>query len=434
MLHGMSLDMLRRKVFQAVKDHFGEGHWLNDLFEFRAIVTVEKENYFYEVQYTVSAEGEISLGESRKVKMEYVAAKAQDVSAAPSEIQVIPFGAHETDKGPFVLDGEGASAVIEAFSQKMSQMAIDYEHQSLAGAEAPAAGWITGLINKGKEGVWAKVSWTERATRYLKDREYRYLSPVFLKVVATGRVVRLLGAGLTNNPAIDGMVPVVNKRDFVPLNKEDRMDELLKMICTALGLDEGTSKEKVAEYIVAMKAREVALAPAVEVLALTEGFGAEDVSTAIVAMKAPVVASEIHEALGLADGQGVSEAVGVILAMKQGSDGAADMVARLKVLEDQNATQGAEGLVAEAMKAGKITPAQKDWALGLAKENPKTFETFVASAAVVVPPGEIEVSAAAAAGGGGVTEMDRVVCSQMGLNPEDVDKKHTEIQANKTAV
>ena len=86
----------------------------------------------------------------------------------PAQIQVIPFGSHETDKGSFVLDTEGARAVTEAFKSKLNQMAIDYEHQSLTGAEAPAAGWVERLMDRGPEGLWAQVRWTRRAIEYLK--------------------------------------------------------------------------------------------------------------------------------------------------------------------------------------------------------------------------------------------------------------------------
>jgi hypothetical protein len=39
----------------------------------------------------------------------------------PAEIQVIPFGRHDTPKGAFELDDAGAQAIIEAFeAQKMT--------------------------------------------------------------------------------------------------------------------------------------------------------------------------------------------------------------------------------------------------------------------------------------------------------------------------
>jgi phage I-like protein len=150
-----------------------------------------------------------------------------DGPAAPSEVQVIPLGSHRTEKGTFTLDAEGMKDVIGDFQSRANDMVIDYEHQSLGEGEAPAAGWIKKLFSvtphsplrlrgdkggfKKASGVWAAVEWTPRAIEYLKNREYRYLSPVFMKRTEDNRVVRLLGAALTNTPAIDGMVPVSNK-------------------------------------------------------------------------------------------------------------------------------------------------------------------------------------------------------------------------------
>ena len=66
------------------------------------------------------------------------------------------------------------------------------------------------------------MQWTDRAKEYLRNREYRYLSPVVLVRKNDGRAVQLLGAALTNLPAIDGMAPVVNsmQRDFKSLYME----------------------------------------------------------------------------------------------------------------------------------------------------------------------------------------------------------------------
>ena len=134
------------------------------------------------------------------------------LSGAPGEIQVIPFGRHITEKGEFELDADGVKAIMSEFDAKENQMVIDYEHQTLTGNVAPAAGWIKRLMDRGvdskKGGLWAEVEWTQRAEKYLGGCEYRYLSPVFLKDVESGRVMRLLNAALTNQPAIDGMVPI----------------------------------------------------------------------------------------------------------------------------------------------------------------------------------------------------------------------------------
>jgi phage I-like protein len=112
---------------------------------------------------------------------------------APGEIQVIPYGvAIKTANGEFTYDEESAAEIIGAFEAQKNQMVIDYEHQTLSGTQAPAAGWIIKLINKGKEGLWAVVEWTNKAKEYLTNKEYKYVSPVFLKRIADNKVVRLI--------------------------------------------------------------------------------------------------------------------------------------------------------------------------------------------------------------------------------------------------
>ncbi len=141
----------------------------------------------------------------------------------PEEVQLLPSGeVHPKGKMQFLVDEEGVQLMLAAFRKSDTDLVIDYEHQSLSGSEAPAAGWIKELLDKGTEGLWAKVQWTDRAKEYLQKREYRYISPVVLVRKKDGRAVELLGAALTNLPAIDGMAPVVNsaQKDYRNLYME----------------------------------------------------------------------------------------------------------------------------------------------------------------------------------------------------------------------
>jgi len=275
----------------------------------------------------------------------------------PDEIQVIPYGvAIKTAKGEFTCDAESAAEVIAAFEAQKNQMVIDYEHQTLAGTEAPAAGWITRLINKGKDGIWAAVEWTAKAKQYLANKEYKYVSPVFLKRISDNKVVRLINVALTNQPNIDGMVPLVNKSGyfFQIENKEDKaMDkELLKM------------------------------------LGLSETATMQDVIVAINKLKEPVkiVANKcVLTALGLAETATEAEVTGTIMAMKQSHDQVGALTTELKAMKESLAAKDAADAVAVAMKEGKITPAQKEWADEYAKRDLAGFKVFVAKAPVVVP-------------------------------------------------
>ncbi len=119
----------------------------------------------------------------------------------PEWVELIPAGefSGRDGRGPYALDTE---AVQAAFASWGMPLAIDYEHQAFNAADngqpAPAAGWVN-AIDVRAGALWGQVEWTERAAGHVAAREYRFLSPVF-DHDKQGRVLRLLGAGLTNNP------------------------------------------------------------------------------------------------------------------------------------------------------------------------------------------------------------------------------------------
>ena len=122
-------------------------------------------------------------------------------------VKLLPLGLVHSTKGDFLVDSESFWAIRCKFTERQLQIPIDYEHQTLKDMQAPAAGWIKDIVLK-SDGIYGAVDWTERATEYLKNREYRYLSPVVLTQGKERRVVALHSAALTNTPAIDAMTPV----------------------------------------------------------------------------------------------------------------------------------------------------------------------------------------------------------------------------------
>ncbi len=171
-------------------------------------------------------------------------------SPVADEVQLLPAGeVNPKGKTGFLVDEEARGLILSAFTASATDLVVDYEHQSLSGSEAPAAGWIKELEDRGADGVWAKVQWTERAMAYLGAREYRYLSPVVLIRKKDKRAVEILGAALTNLPAIDGMAPVVNSSRPVETEEvseaEDSYKEMYLGVLKAAGLDEGATPSDV---------------------------------------------------------------------------------------------------------------------------------------------------------------------------------------------
>lgn len=287
---------------------------------------------------------------------------------APEEIQVIPYGVEiQTDKGPFTLDEQNAPLVMAEFEKKKNQMVIDYEHQTLTGAKAPAAGWISKLMNKGKEGIWAAVSWTANAKQYIENREYRYISPVFLVRISDNRVLRLINVALTNQPNIDGMVPLINKAGLdhqTIIDKEGKT--MWKELLKTLGLAETATEQ---EAIAAINKME---------------------TDAAAAKGAVVIANKsVLTALGLADTATEAEITGTIMAMKQSHSQVGTLSQELAALKTQIGAKDAADAVELAMKEGKITPAQKEWADEYAKRDLAGFKVFVSKAPTVVVMGKV---------------------------------------------
>lgn len=87
-----------------------------------------------------------------------------DASATPpSEFLLIRYGDNEYTKGEeqgkFAFSEADADEILADFAKRGKDGIIDYEHQTLKGTEAPAAGWIKSLV-KTAAGLAAKVDWT----------------------------------------------------------------------------------------------------------------------------------------------------------------------------------------------------------------------------------------------------------------------------------
>ena len=136
------------------------------------------------------------------------------------------------------LDADIAAPVVADAQARETPLVIDYEHQTLKAKEngkpAPAAGWIDAVTYLPGRGLFAAVTWTERARAYITAKEYLFISPVFSFDAATGAVLRIISAALTNTPALDGMCVVAAVEDLA--TQETAMDELLERLRWMLNL------------------------------------------------------------------------------------------------------------------------------------------------------------------------------------------------------
>lgn len=334
--------------------------------------------------------------------------EAVTVDGVPEEIRILPLGHVNSQKGDFYVDDESVELIRKQFKGRRLDLPIDYEHQTLRDVQAPAGGWIKDIY-KGEDAVVAKVSWTDRAKEYLKNREYRYLSPVVITRKSDRKVVALHSAALTNTPAIDGMFAIVNsmglsdiKDAFDDKEDEEKMD--LKKLAALLGLPEGATEDDVEKAITAAVSAAGADKPA---------GGASGAETNQVAN------SVVLSLLGLDESAKTEDAVTAIMTLKAGS-GNEELLALKKELEER----AADELVQMALKDGKITAAQTDWAKSYAKSDREGFQAFVAKAPVVVPQGKMDLKDAP--GTGGEVSVDAKILKNCGLTQEDIKKYYRE--------
>lgn len=131
-------------------------------------------------------------------------------------------------KGGFEITEKSLQEIKQNFDNRLNDCVIDYEHRSLSGAESPAAGWIKSLDVR-ENALFANIVWNQRAKDFIKNGEYKYLSPTFKMHYKDPRSgadcgTFLHSVALTNTPFLDSLGEV--KANSNPLEKgESTMDK-----------------------------------------------------------------------------------------------------------------------------------------------------------------------------------------------------------------
>ncbi|MGA9723444.1 MAG: phage protease [Candidatus Binatus sp.] len=310
----------------------------------------------------------------------------EKVAAAPEWIELLPAGVFygRDGRGPFRLDDPAAVIDSTSAMQMNAGLPIDYDHATDFGAPegrpAPAAGWIRELEVRGGA-VWGRVEWTARAANSIVAREYRYVSPVFQFDPKDGVVTRLLRAGLTNNPNLH-LTAIAASRAAASNARDERMEfptEELRELPSLEG--DATVAEVVA------KVRE--LRAAADATASATGAHAHDPAHF-------VAIAEFERTL-----------------------------TELNALKAERARERAAHTVEEAIRAGKIVPAQREWAIAYCAADARGFQAFAAKQPSIVgenlglggePPADRRA--------GGLNAAELAICAQLGL-------KHSEFVRRK---
>jgi len=163
-----------------------------------------------------------------------------------------------------------------------------FEHPSRE--DGRAAGWVTALMDKGTDGLHAKVEWNQLGLDAVRSGEYRYLSPEFgFKHFSKekGEVIpqpRLGAVALTNRPFLERQDSIA-ATDVGPLERKDEMDPKLIE-------DLSASVAKIAESVNAQTERFDSLTAKIESIELSNK---DSIDKLTATKKAEIIANAIKE-------------------------------------------------------------------------------------------------------------------------------------------
>lgn len=131
--------------------------------------------------------------------------------------------------GAFNLTENDFNQMILNASKLGIDIVVDYEHATIYNPDkAPAAGWIltSPLMLKVKDGeLYCKIDWTDTAKAHIAQKEYRYLSPVFVPNTADRKSGKNIGwtlhsIALTNTPFLTELDAITNKQPKIKEEKD----------------------------------------------------------------------------------------------------------------------------------------------------------------------------------------------------------------------
>lgn len=324
----------------------------------------------------------------------------------PEWVHLIPAGqfAGRDGRGPYIL--KDAQAVVAASNREGLEAVIDYDHQTDlsavkdVGGTAPAAGWIK-VLEARADGIWGKVEWTERGAAAVAAREYRYLSPVFLHT-RTGEVKQVLRAGLTNNPNLHLTALASQETKLQPEGKD--MNELLKALAAALGLPADSDQAAIMAALTALVTSANASTTAIATMAQAAGVTAgDDPAATATAVQAAFTAAGAKATATPDPNKFVP--IEMVTSLQ----------AQVKTLMDE---RGA-GVVDQAIKSGKVPPANRDWAVAYHAKDPEGFAKFLEGQPAILTPGAKPGGKIGGSGDGALDAEDIAVAAAMGLTPEE---------------
>ncbi|MDK4624179.1 phage protease [Kingella kingae] len=337
-----------------------------------------------------------------------LAACSFEVTAKDGRIQLLPYGefravdGRPTDVPAWYLTEDNGHDVANLANQSRTQLVVDYEHQTLHkeqnGQPAPAAGWMR-WVEFTPKGLFAEVEWTERAAALIQSREYRYISAVFV-YDTQGYVRKLLHAALTNNPALHGMDEIIAaaSAQFFNQSKENPMNELLQQL---LGLPNADEAELTAALTALLAAKPQAVALSADVFTQ---LADKDNKIAALTAGLQTAQPDLTQYAPVSVVQDLQNQVAALTAQRDADKGA--------------------DLIQAALTAGKLLPAQKEWAQNVLKQpNGLAFLTsFVDNAQPIAALTQAQTAAQNVSGSlktVALSAEQKAACKMLGMSEEE---------------
>lgn len=333
-----------------------------------------------------------------------------------AELQLLPAGEFRARDGrpaeirSWYCNADLAATMIAKANARKARYVIDYEHQTILseknGQPAPASGWFKTLEWREGDGLYATdVAWTARARAMIDADEYLYISPVFSYDPKTGAVLDIKHVALTNDPALDDLGELLGDSGegntavlsayahrfsdpSNPNNQEISEMDLLKKLLAAIGLADTTTEDDAVKAVVALKA---------------QADQAGTLQTEVAALKTASTTATPDPAKFVP-----------IETMK-------DLQTQVAALSTRINAQEQDGVVTEALKAGKLLPAQEAWARTLPVAS---LKTYLETAPVVVPLTTQTGGKSVGQGDGKTLSAEELaVCKALGMSEEEFAKK-----------
>ena len=307
--------------------------------------------------------------------------------------------------GPELITPQRLRSAAEYFRRHYqphgAELPVDYHHGTILAAQgrlaqAPAAGWVQEVEVRANDGeLWGRVMWTAEAARRIAARELRYLSPVLrfdMPDRVTGQPVAMMvhSVALTNTPFLTEL-GALNEQSSFPAPDPAFSDS-----------EEGGEAMPILAQMAAALGQSV---DQVQSALRLECSDDEGVAEALTARSA-----RLHEV----EAQGTQRrAVANSLGLPEDSDTAA-VLSAVQALQRERRDEEARKVVDEAIAAGRVAPAQREFFLNCARDDlDATRECLNGLAPVMTPPARLVPQPVRS-----LSDAEQSVCRQLGLGEE----------------